>query len=73
MLPVFQERLRASGHKLSDADALAFLRKQKSLLIRAALPVPPGSDASVTALARRAVRAAMEFVSSKAKVRAFTN
>ena len=55
LLAVFQERLRAHGRKLSDADALAFLRKQRKLLIVAAFSMPPGSDPSVITLARRAV------------------
>jgi len=40
LLAVFQERLRAHGRKLSDADALAFLRKQRKLLIVAAFSMP---------------------------------
>jgi hypothetical protein len=55
LLAVFQERLRAHACKLSKADALAFLRKQKKLLIRAAFSVPPGSDAQVIGIARGAV------------------
>jgi hypothetical protein len=56
LLAAFKERLKAHGRRMSDAAALAFLRRQKPLLVRAAFAGPPGSDVNrIAAIARATV------------------
>ena len=49
LLAAFQERLRAHGRRMSDANALKLLRAQKHLLVRAAFAGPLGTDATMIA------------------------
>jgi hypothetical protein len=56
LLAAFKDRLAAHGRRMSDAAALAFLRKQKPLLVRAAFAGPPGTDATrIAAIAKATV------------------
>ena len=56
LLAAFKERLKAHGRRMSDANALKLLRKQKHLLVRAAFAGPPGTDVNrIAAIAKATV------------------